>query len=211
MAPPLDTSQPRLAAGCRWGPESKSGRSSHAPVPRGRPQTARHRTPGARALRRPANVRRHHRRTAKAIQRRRPRQDPHRHYQFLEQLQKKANRRLLAVVTLLVSLGDTLKHRHAKNLHHQSETRHRGKENVYSAWPLSVAARRTGSCAKPSKNMSSAKRSAHNSGRTRSQPGITIRRLACTSPPPTPTPGWPSSKPVRRPLLPNAAPEVVSS
>jgi pyrroloquinoline quinone biosynthesis protein D len=24
MAPPQDTSQPRLAAGCRWGPESKS-------------------------------------------------------------------------------------------------------------------------------------------------------------------------------------------
>jgi len=25
MAPPLDTSQPRLATGCRWGPSSKSG------------------------------------------------------------------------------------------------------------------------------------------------------------------------------------------
>jgi pyrroloquinoline quinone biosynthesis protein D len=25
MAPPLDTSQPRLAAGCRWGPENKTG------------------------------------------------------------------------------------------------------------------------------------------------------------------------------------------
>lgn len=25
MPPPLDASQPRLAAGCRWGPESKSG------------------------------------------------------------------------------------------------------------------------------------------------------------------------------------------
>jgi pyrroloquinoline quinone biosynthesis protein D len=24
MAPPLDTSQPRLAAGCRWGPENKT-------------------------------------------------------------------------------------------------------------------------------------------------------------------------------------------
>ena len=25
MAPPEDTSQPRLAAGCRWGPEQKAG------------------------------------------------------------------------------------------------------------------------------------------------------------------------------------------
>jgi coenzyme PQQ biosynthesis protein PqqD len=25
MAPPLDSSQPRLAAGCRWGPASTSG------------------------------------------------------------------------------------------------------------------------------------------------------------------------------------------
>jgi len=25
MAPPSDKSQPRLAAGCRWGPESKAG------------------------------------------------------------------------------------------------------------------------------------------------------------------------------------------
>ncbi len=25
MAPPADTSQPRLAPGCRWGPESKTG------------------------------------------------------------------------------------------------------------------------------------------------------------------------------------------
>jgi pyrroloquinoline quinone biosynthesis protein D len=25
MAPPTDASQPRLAAGCRWGPESKAG------------------------------------------------------------------------------------------------------------------------------------------------------------------------------------------
>jgi pyrroloquinoline quinone biosynthesis protein D len=25
MPPPLDASQPRLAAGCRWGPESKAG------------------------------------------------------------------------------------------------------------------------------------------------------------------------------------------
>jgi pyrroloquinoline quinone biosynthesis protein D len=25
MAPPLDTSQPRLAAGCRWGPPNKTG------------------------------------------------------------------------------------------------------------------------------------------------------------------------------------------
>jgi coenzyme PQQ biosynthesis protein PqqD len=25
MAPPADTSQPRLAAGCRWGPETKTG------------------------------------------------------------------------------------------------------------------------------------------------------------------------------------------
>ena len=25
MPPPLDASQPRLAAGCRWGPESKTG------------------------------------------------------------------------------------------------------------------------------------------------------------------------------------------
>jgi pyrroloquinoline quinone biosynthesis protein D len=25
MAPPEDTSQPRLAAGCRWGPEQKTG------------------------------------------------------------------------------------------------------------------------------------------------------------------------------------------
>jgi pyrroloquinoline quinone biosynthesis protein D len=26
MAPPQDTSQPRLAAGCRWGPSDKSGK-----------------------------------------------------------------------------------------------------------------------------------------------------------------------------------------
>jgi coenzyme PQQ biosynthesis protein PqqD len=25
MPPPLDSSQPRLAAGCRWGPETKAG------------------------------------------------------------------------------------------------------------------------------------------------------------------------------------------
>jgi pyrroloquinoline quinone biosynthesis protein D len=25
MAPPADTSQPRLAAGCRWGPETNTG------------------------------------------------------------------------------------------------------------------------------------------------------------------------------------------
>jgi len=25
MPPPLDTSQPRLATGCRWGPQSKTG------------------------------------------------------------------------------------------------------------------------------------------------------------------------------------------
>jgi pyrroloquinoline quinone biosynthesis protein D len=25
MTPPIDASQPRLAAGCRWGPESKAG------------------------------------------------------------------------------------------------------------------------------------------------------------------------------------------
>jgi pyrroloquinoline quinone biosynthesis protein D len=25
MTPPIDASQPRLAAGCRWGPESKTG------------------------------------------------------------------------------------------------------------------------------------------------------------------------------------------
>jgi len=25
MPPPLDASQPRLAAGCRWGPENKAG------------------------------------------------------------------------------------------------------------------------------------------------------------------------------------------
>lgn len=28
MPPPLDSSQPRLAAGCRWGPPSKSGGDS---------------------------------------------------------------------------------------------------------------------------------------------------------------------------------------
>jgi coenzyme PQQ biosynthesis protein PqqD len=27
MAPPLDSSQPRLAAGCRWGPTSPTGKS----------------------------------------------------------------------------------------------------------------------------------------------------------------------------------------
>jgi pyrroloquinoline quinone biosynthesis protein D len=32
MAPPEDSSQPRLAAGCRWGPENNSGTEPHRMV-----------------------------------------------------------------------------------------------------------------------------------------------------------------------------------
>ena len=83
------------------------------------------------------------------------------------------------------------------------------QKSAYSGSPRPAAARRTGSCAKPSSSMWNEKRSTRNKGRTRLPRGPIIRQLACTSLPRKPTPGWTNSKRVRTPLPRNATIEVV--
>ena len=87
---PSDTSQPRLATGCRWGAATKAGaEESHDPVPRGRDKTARHRAASAGTVRWPENFRRDHHRVAETVRAADPEKIRSDISAFLEQLQRK--------------------------------------------------------------------------------------------------------------------------
>ena len=91
MPPPEDTSQPRLVAGCRWGPEQKPGTERALVIlfPEGAIKLQGTGRQVSRTLRRPAHLRPDHPRIASSVHRRGPNEIRTDISHFLEQLRHK--------------------------------------------------------------------------------------------------------------------------